>query len=116
MLGPGRGVTERSKGEAVPGMVRVDGGADQLREPREPKLPPPPMRASAMAGANASSAASAREISDPRLCAKKPDMFVPHSLGREAPLAADIWGGAAGPQWRGGGNAFTTIERCTPGY
>ena len=27
-----RGVTLRSKGEAWPGMVRVDGGADQLRD------------------------------------------------------------------------------------
>jgi hypothetical protein len=37
----------RLKGCAVPGAVEVLGGAENVREPRDPELPPPPIRASA---------------------------------------------------------------------
>jgi hypothetical protein len=37
----------RLKGCAVPGAVEVLGGAENVRAPREPELPPPPIRASA---------------------------------------------------------------------
>ena len=82
-------------------MVRVDGGADQLREPRLPKLPPPPIRASAKAGARASKAASAREISDPRLSAKKRDIVLfPICRKRRSPSEAMYRGRVTPPQWR----------------
>jgi hypothetical protein len=34
-------------GCAAPGAVEVEGGAEKVRVPREPELPPPPTRASA---------------------------------------------------------------------
>jgi len=37
----------RLNGCAVPGAVEVLGGAEKVRDPREPELPPPPIRASA---------------------------------------------------------------------
>jgi hypothetical protein len=37
----------RLNGCAVPGAVEVLGGAENVRPPREPELPPPPTRASA---------------------------------------------------------------------
>jgi hypothetical protein len=37
----------RLNGCAVPGAVEVLGGAENVRAPREPELPPPPIRASA---------------------------------------------------------------------
>jgi hypothetical protein len=40
-------MTERSIGAVAPGAVRVLGGALKVREPRMPKLDPPPTRASA---------------------------------------------------------------------
>ncbi len=40
-------VMVRLSGCAVPGAVVVEGGAEKVREPREPMLPPPPGRASA---------------------------------------------------------------------
>ena len=40
-------VMVRFMGCVVPGAVVVDGGAEKVREPRDPELPPPPMRASA---------------------------------------------------------------------
>ena len=78
----GRGVTLRSKGEAAPGMVRVEGGADHVRAPLLPKLPPPPIRASAMAGARARRPARASIFSDPRFNAKNRNMIV-SSLKRQ---------------------------------
>jgi hypothetical protein len=64
----------RSKGEAAPGIVRVEGGADQVRMPRLPKLPPPPIRASAIAGARAKRPARNKILSDPRFNAKNRNM------------------------------------------
>jgi hypothetical protein len=46
-------------GEAMPGAVEVDGGAEKVREPREPDEKPPPMRASADEIASAVGSASA---------------------------------------------------------
>ncbi len=40
-------VIVRSKGRATLGAVDVDGGAENVRAPREPELKPPPIRASA---------------------------------------------------------------------
>src|ERR1700733_6448054 len=40
-------VMVRLKGDAEPGAVEVLGGAEKVREPREPELKPPPTRASA---------------------------------------------------------------------
>ena len=40
-------VMVRLSGCAVPGAVEVLGGAENVRPPREPELPPPPIRASA---------------------------------------------------------------------
>jgi hypothetical protein len=40
-------VMVRLNGCAVPGAVEVLGGAENVRAPREPELPPPPIRASA---------------------------------------------------------------------
>jgi hypothetical protein len=37
----------RLNGDAVPGAVDVLGGAENVRVPRDPMLPPPPIRASA---------------------------------------------------------------------
>src|SRR5215831_17280456 len=55
----------RSIGRAV-GDVVVDGGADQVDEPRLPKLPPRPARASAPDTVKASTAAMAQSASSGR--------------------------------------------------
>src|SRR5689334_11630084 len=49
----------RSNGRAALGAVLVDGGADQVRIPREPDEKPPPARASACDTASAVGRASA---------------------------------------------------------
>jgi hypothetical protein len=54
-------VIERSIGAAVVGAVRVEGGAENVREPRLPKLEPPPARASASFAINASAATTDRQ-------------------------------------------------------
>jgi len=46
-------------GEAAPGAVLVLGGALQVRDPRDPKLPRPPIRASAAEPAKINTAARA---------------------------------------------------------
>src|SRR5205807_2381528 len=51
-------VKVRLNGCAVPGAVVVLGGAEKVRDPREPELLPPPMRASADEIAIASGTAS----------------------------------------------------------
>jgi hypothetical protein len=48
------------KGEAVPGAVEVDGGAANVRLPRDPELKPPPIRASAAETASTVGNASER--------------------------------------------------------
>src|SRR5215831_11065058 len=55
----------RSMGRA-PGDVVVDGGAENVCEPRLPKLPPRPARASASVIANANTAATAQSASSGR--------------------------------------------------
>jgi hypothetical protein len=63
MLGDGEfGVIVRSIGEATPGAVRVEGGAENVMLPRLPMELPPPSRASEIVGANskATTAAVAR--------------------------------------------------------
>ncbi len=50
----------RSMGAAWRGAVFVVGGGEKVREPRLPELIPPPILASASAGARASAAASPR--------------------------------------------------------
>ena len=52
------GKVVRCIGAAVPGAVGVAEGALKVREPRDPTLPPPPGRASAMGAATVSAAAS----------------------------------------------------------
>ena len=52
----------RLKGCAVPGAVVVLGGAEKVRPPREPELPPPPTRASAAEIAMTRGTASERTI------------------------------------------------------
>ena len=47
MLGLPGWVKVRLNGCAVPGAVEVLGGAEKVREPREPEPKPPPTRASA---------------------------------------------------------------------
>jgi hypothetical protein len=54
-------VMVRSIGRAAFGAVRVEGGAEKVREPREPDEEPPPTRASASANVSASGMASARK-------------------------------------------------------
>src|SRR5262249_2676040 len=61
----------RSMGRAL-GDVAVDGGAEKVCEPRLPKVPPRPARASASVTANASTATSAQSASSGR--AAKRDM------------------------------------------
>src|SRR6516162_317624 len=56
------GVVVRLNGCAVPGAVEVDGGAEKVREPREPVEKPPPMRASAEETVSATGIASARAM------------------------------------------------------
>src|SRR3569833_4553560 len=46
-------------GCAVPGAVGVLGGAEKVRDPRDPELPPPPTRASAASIVSASGTATA---------------------------------------------------------
>jgi hypothetical protein len=53
-------VMVRLKGVAVPGAVDVLGGAENVREPREPELKPPPTRASADEIASVAGSANAR--------------------------------------------------------
>jgi hypothetical protein len=53
-------VTVRLKGCAVLGAVEVEGGAENVRAPREPELTPPPIRASADEAATTSGNVSAR--------------------------------------------------------
>jgi hypothetical protein len=55
----------RSMGRA-PGDVVVDGGAEKVCEPRLPKLPPRPARASASVIAKANTAATAQSASSGR--------------------------------------------------
>jgi hypothetical protein len=55
----------RSSGRAV-GEVAVDGGAEKVCEPRLPKLPPRPARASASVAASANVAAKAHSASSGR--------------------------------------------------
>jgi hypothetical protein len=55
----------RSIGRAL-GDVAVDGGAEKVCEPRLPKLPPRPARASASLTASASTAISAQNASSGR--------------------------------------------------
>src|SRR5262245_12710306 len=55
----------RSMGRAV-GDVVVDGGAENVCEPRLPKLPPRPARASALLVANANTASKAQSASSGR--------------------------------------------------
>src|SRR5215467_13986608 len=55
----------RSMGRA-PGDVAVDGGAEKVCEPRLPKLPPRPARASASVIANANTPATAQSASSGR--------------------------------------------------
>src|SRR5439155_13087875 len=55
----------RSMGRA-PGDVAVDGGAEKVCEPRLPKLPPRPARASASVTANANTATKAQSASSGR--------------------------------------------------
>src|SRR5262245_35496589 len=54
------------------GAVLVDGGAEKVREPREPELEPPPTRASATdeiatAAGNASAVSTAKVLKDARM-------------------------------------------------
>ena len=56
------GVVVRLNGCAVPGAVEVDGGAENVSEPREPVEKPPPMRASAEETVSATGIASARAM------------------------------------------------------
>jgi len=62
----------RLKGCAAPGDVEVLGGAENVREPREPELTPPPIRASADEAAATSGKASDKTIANaltmPRMC------------------------------------------------
>jgi hypothetical protein len=53
-------VMVRLNGDAVPGAVDVLGGAENVREPREPELKPPPTRASADEMADTVGIANAR--------------------------------------------------------
>src|SRR6476620_2625356 len=53
-------VKVRLNGCAVPGAVDVLGGAENVRPPREPELPPPPTRASADEMATTTSSATAK--------------------------------------------------------
>jgi hypothetical protein len=53
-------VIVRLNGVAVPGAVDVLGGAENVREPREPELKPPPTRASADEIARAAGSANAK--------------------------------------------------------
>ena len=55
-------VKVRLNGCAEPGAVVVLGGAEKVRDPREPELPPPPMRASADEIAMTSGTASDRTM------------------------------------------------------
>jgi hypothetical protein len=55
----------RSTGRA-PGDVAVDGGAEKVCEPRLPKLPPRPARASAWVTANANTATKPQSASNGR--------------------------------------------------
>ena len=50
----------RLNGVAAPGAVVVDGGAENVREPREPELELPPTRASASEAAIATGSANER--------------------------------------------------------
>jgi len=68
--GPAGGVMLRSIGAAGAGAVRVAGGAEKVREPRLPMLPPPPALASATAGASAKTAARRTDFNAPSLKAQ----------------------------------------------
>jgi len=69
---PGAGVGEfgvilRCIGEAMPGAVFVDGGAEKVMLPRLPMELPPPSLASTMEGAsNKAATATAARIREPR--------------------------------------------------
>jgi hypothetical protein len=75
----------RLKGDAVFGAVAVLGGAENVRVPREPELPPPPMRASAGESAsvngNASVNTTAIVFTMPRMLNVN-FMFIPSIPGR----------------------------------
>ena len=67
-------VKVRFIGAAVPGAVVVEGGAEKVRDPREPELPPPPIRASAdeiaITSGTASDRTTAMARTIPRICVK----------------------------------------------
>jgi hypothetical protein len=83
-------VKVRFIGAAVPGAVVVLGGAEKVREPREPELPPPPTRASAEEIAIASGIASERTTAKARTiprvrCVKFMSLFLNPRHGEAAP-------------------------------
>jgi hypothetical protein len=75
MLGPLGWLKVRFIGAAVPGAVLVEGGAEKVREPRDPEPMPPPTRASAaemvMATGNAKAIATASARTIPRVRCEK---------------------------------------------
>ncbi len=75
----------RWNGEAELGALGVDGGAENVRVPREPMLPPPPMRASADDATNASGIASdkasARILNEARMRCEEIMVFLHPGMG-----------------------------------
>ena len=65
-------VKVRFMGCAVPGAVVVLGGAEKVRDPREPELPPPPTRASASETAIANGSATDRTMASARIIPRVP--------------------------------------------
>ena len=59
-------------GCAAPGAVVVLGGAEKVRDPREPELPPPPTRASASEIAIANGSATDRTTASARIIPRVP--------------------------------------------
>ena len=89
-------VMVRLNGCAVPGAVEVLGGAENVFPPRDPELPPPPIRASAAETAsitgNANDKTTAIALTIPRVrCVK----FMSHSLIPRQGEAATNMGSAA---------------------
>jgi hypothetical protein len=82
-------VKVRLNGDAVPGAVGVLGGAEKLREPREPDEKPPPTRASAGVIADSAGIASASITAIACIVVRTgfaKFMLFPNPLKGEAPL------------------------------
>ena len=112
-------VMVRLNGCAAFGAVEVLGGAEKVRDPREPELPPPPIRASAAETASITGTASDRTIGD-RLDDAAHTLREIHGCSLiprqgEAPLRWALVPKSEAPMTTQGCGARSRVELSSPG-